>query len=309
MLSFGELKIGEEIIRYKNIPCRINGIAIKEYPTPHVNIQVQVTEKCNADCAFCTFHNNKSEKSFDVDKFIRGLEAISKHVYISKITFTGGETSLEINAIKECVKYILKNMSNVQIKINTNGLKLYDLCDIQGIWQISLSRHSIDDEENFEIFNTTQIPTNKDILNICNSLKFKVEIDKFHLSCTMIKGYIDNLANMLKYIDYYAEFGIRDMGFVGLMGVNEYAKSHCVDFLDFNIEENDTLLLGRHCQYIKNDGICHCECQVYHVLAANGSVVEAYNRFARDHSNCNESNLVYNIDKWQQGFNGKELAF
>ena len=61
------------------------------------------------------------------------------------------------------------------------------------------------------------------------------------------------------------------------------------------------------CEYIKNDGVCHCECQVYHILSSNGTIVEAYNRFARDHSNCDETNIVYNINKWRQGFSGRIL--
>ena len=304
--DYGIVRIGNTAIKYKSVPCRVNGVALDKYASPHINIQVQVTNKCNADCDFCIYHQDNLDDQFDIGKFIRGLEELHRHIDIPKITFTGGETSIEFDNIKECVKYINKHFIETLIKINTNGTRIEDFLRLN-IWQLSLSRHSVNDEDNCKIFKNFRLPSNSDILNIINILKLRNKERKLHLSCNLIRGHVDSYERMKEYINFYGDMGIRDIGFISLMPVNQYAKDNVIDFSELGIKQNDELLFGRHCEYIKNDGVCHCECQVYHILSSNGTIVEAYNRFARDHSNCDETNIVYNINKWRQGFSGRIL--
>ena len=296
------LKIGNDVVKYKSIACEINGISGIEYCEPHVNVQVQVTNRCNANCRFCTFHNDSKAK-FNTDIFLEGIEKLHSRFRIPTVTFTGGETSFEFDAISNCIPIIRNMSSDTRIKINTNGTRIRDFLRIPDVWQISLSRHSIIDDENYSIFGTQSVPSNSEIDMLCNY----ENLQKLHISCTMIKGYVDSYEKMVEFTNYYGNKGILDIGFVSLMGVNKYAREHLIDFESFNIKQNPELLFGRHCKYIKSDKKCHCECQVYYILTSSGNIVEAYNRFARDYGNCDESNVVYAINQWRQGFSGRLL--
>ena len=288
-------------IEYKDIPCKINGKAIDNYPSPHINIQVVLTNKCNANCKFCAYHTDRG-KAFDVDKFLAGVTAINKRVLIPTVTFTGGEPSFELDVLKYCISYIQRLNSDIRIKVNTNGKNLESTAGLD-IWQLSLSRHHLDDCINAKIFGVDihEIPS----LNDINALTEKQK-NRLHISCNIIDGYVDSFDKMLSFIFKMGSLGIYDIGFVSLMGVTEWAKKRSIDFKNLNIKEGKNFVFGRHCEYVKDGQVC-CECQVYNVLHNNGKVGIAYNRFARK-NNSTEANLVYQIDTWKQGFSGPEIV-
>lgn len=293
------LRLGSSNINIKDIPCRINGHQGDPYETPYTNIQVVITRKCNANCKFCTYHDNSDKSKFDFELLKRGLYEIRAKADIPTVTFTGGETTLEIETLHKCCELVRHMDRDIRVKVNTNGIKLKELLDWD-IWWISLSRHSINDKENEEIFGTTGLPTLEDLRKI-NSEQMK----KMHVSCNIIKGHVDTFEKMHEFIDVVGDTGIPDIGFVSLMGVNDYAKEHSIDFKDLNIHNTERLLLGLKCEYMKGDN-CICKCHTYSALTKSNKLLVAYNRFVVDNT-CNESNIVFNINKWQQGFSGSEI--
>ena len=305
-------------IVYKRTECMVNNDYLhinKLYPNPHVNIQVQVTNYCNANCPFCIYHTKtkNTDKVFDPDKLlymVRGL--VKSNIQIPTITFTGGETSFELDVIKYCIDKLIKIAPSTRIKVNTNGTKFKEIIDLP-IWQVLLSRHAIDDTENIKIFqgdnleveNVLNLPTYSDLSSLS-----KEQLNRLHLSCNLIKGHVDTKEKVLTYINHFGAIGIKDIGFVSLMGVNEYSREHQIDFDDLHLFSPSSdivnpIIQGRHCKYIKNQKCC-CECQVFWVVAPNGNLVEAYTRFARDSKN-DEANIVYAIDTWKQGFSGEKI--
>lgn len=291
-----ELKIGKSVLLTKDISCSKNGEPGCKIEVPFVNVQVVVTKKCNADCEFCTYHDNKDKTTFDFELFKRGLYEIRSKAEIPTVTFTGGETTLDIETLYKCCMLVRKMGSNIRVKVNTNGRVLKDLLDWD-IWWISLSRHSADDEENEKIFRTTGLPTLSDLKSITPE-----QMKKMHVSCNIIKGYVDTFEKMQNFIDIVGDTGIPDIGFVSLMGVNDYAKQHSIDFSELNIHDTDRWMLGLSCEYISKS-ICACKCHTYSVLTKSNKLLVAFNRFAVDNT-CNDSTIVYNINKWQHGFSG-----
>lgn len=294
-----ELKIGKSTINIKGTPCRINGYQGEDYETPYTNIQVVVTRHCNANCKFCTYHDNSDKTGFNFELFKRGLFEIRNKVDIPTVTFTGGETTLELETLQRCCEFVRRFDPSIRVKVNTNGRILKQLLDWD-IWWISLSRHSTDDKENEEIFGVSGLPTLED-LRLINDTQMK----KMHVSCNIIEGYVDTFKKMIDFIDIVGDTGIPDIGFVSLMGVNKYAREHSIDFNVLNIHNTDRLMLGTKCEYVKEDR-CICKCHTYSALTKSNKLLVAYNRFVVDNTS-NESNIVFNINKWQQGFSGSDI--
>lgn len=294
-----EITIGKSTILTKDISCMKNGEPGVKIEVPFVNVQVVVTKRCNASCRFCTYHDNSDSTTFDFELFKRGLYEIRSKAEIPTVTFTGGETTLDIETLYKCCTLVRQMDNNIRVKVNTNGRVLFDLLDWD-VWWISLSRHSTSDKENEEIFRTTGLPTLNDLRKITPE-----QMKKMHVSCNIIKGYVDSFEKMQDFIDIVGDTGIPDIGFVSLMGVNDYAKQHSIDFKDLGIHDTERWMLGLRCEYISG-GVCACKCHTYSALTKSNKLLVAYNRFAVDHT-CNDSTLVYNINKWQQGFSGVEL--
>lgn len=287
--------------KIKTIPCEVDGYREERYPSPHANIQVKLTEHCNADCAFCTYHNNRSETKFNMREFIRGLIHINKYVEIPCVTFTGGETTLEIDTIIECINVIRIVSPNTRIKIHTNGLYLQDLLEIDGVWRISLSRHGIFDKENYSIFRTSSVPTLQQLKNIDEREK-----NRIHIDCNMIKGHVDNVKKLRLFLNTLLDVGITDFGFVTLMPVNKYCEEHFVD--STKVLADAKLTVVKHCRYIKEDNKPHCECCNYEYTSPFGQIATLYSRRAID-MNCEEASLVFNSQSWKQGFSGSKLEY
>lgn len=291
-----EIKIGNSKIQTKSTPCKINGYQGPDYDSPYTNVQVVMTRHCNAKCAFCTYHDNTDETKFNIELFKRGLVEIRNKADIPVVTFTGGETTLELDILKECCDFVRKLDNNIRVKVNTNGRLLNELLDWD-IWWISLSRHSVDNKENADIFGVKGLPTLEDLSKLSSK-----QMEKMHVSCNIIKGYVDTFDKMQDFVDKVGSTGIPDIGFVSLMGVNEYSREHSIDFKELDIHDTERWLLGQRCEYMK-DNECICKCHTYSVLTKSNKLLVAYNRFVVDNT-CNDSTIVYNINKWQQGFSG-----
>ena len=124
------------------------------------NLIIEVTRKCNMSCEHCLRGNfqNKNIKPETIEKFI-----IDNDInYISTITFTGGEPSLNTQAIKDFIS-ICKN-NNVEIGsfyIATNGktenmdflhtlIDLYCFCTDNECSQVQVSQSDYHQEQNEE---------------------------------------------------------------------------------------------------------------------------------------------------------------
>lgn len=252
-----------------------------------IQLYVVVTRKCNAQCEFCTFRGDVEE--VDINKFKDTLEKIYKYYNISTLHLTGGEPTLDINKVEQICNVTKTVDKHIKTSVNTNGIYLNELNNIKNLDNVALSRHGITDSENYEIFKTNNVASAEQIKAFTKS--------KLHLSCNLIQGHVDSKDKIYQYLEMCSTLGVFDVGFVGLMNVNEYCKERYVEFSELS-----------KCTFTKGyknieTGEPTCECRNWLYRANNMNLISIYHRHAIKSSNI-DSYLVYENNKLRVGFNG-----
>lgn len=169
---------------------------IKLEPYSFQNIYLITTYRCNWSCDFCLFRYN-IEKEAPISEILYRLEYSIKDsqrkVYIK---ITGGEPFLKTDLLEGIFELSEKYQDKIyKIGIGTNGsIPLpHFFNDVATRTHVFLSRHNWDE----------QLPTPKDLLgSIDNPL-----VD-FRINCNLIRGGIDNLSKIKKYIKNSLIMGI-----------------------------------------------------------------------------------------------------
>lgn len=291
------MKLFDKYVEVKDISCGMNGNPGHPYSDTRINVYTCLTHICNTNCSFCNYHYGDSVK-FDFEKWKYCIDEIMGKLGIFKASFTGGEPSLEFDNLVKCLEYLKSKDENIFTIINTNGSNLEKLIGLDCLDNIALSRHSIDDIENQKLFRATVVPN-------LEVIKDFPEKEKLHLSCNLIKGYVDSDEKIKEYLEKCSEIGVRDVGFVSLMPINEYAKENSIDFSDIKFEFNNRFIVNQYFHRIK-DNKCVCKCRNYMYLGKNGQVVTAYSRYYVDNT-CNDGALVYMDNVLRQGFTGEVI--
>jgi molybdenum cofactor biosynthesis enzyme MoaA len=285
-------------IKFRYETCRSEDGQYYKIDENIINLYIVVNGECNANCKFCEYRYKRER--VDIEKFKAIYNKLLTICEIDKVHFTGGEPSLEIETIKEITKFIKDKNRNTFTSVNTNGVKIEELLDIETLDNISLSRHAIEDSNNMEIFGTDTVPD----LSRLDKLDKK---EKIHLSCNMINGYVDSKEKILNYLEMASELGINDVGIVSLMNINDYCNEHYMEFPNINDNLSDNLKLVRCLRNIKDDTnkIC-CKCENYLYRAKNKRFVSMYHRYALDNKSVADY-LVYENNILKQGFSGEDL--
>lgn len=289
------MKLFDKEIKVKTHYCSVNGNP-PERTNPRMNVYIQLGG-CNANCSFCEFKDHGVK--FDFEKFETKLLSLSKQIQIGKISITGGEPTLNYNRLVRIIKIIRKHFPDTFLVMNTNGFNLMKLHHdnlIKEFDSISLSRHHWNDIINDKIFKANVIGTNK-----LKSLAQSYE-NIFHLSCNMIKGRIDNPDDVYEYLEYAAYVGIYDVGFVGLMELNDYCKEHRVE-IDLRKYENE--------RFINFKNMClgkSCKCFNYTYIPKNplNGTVNVYSRHVLGKLDIIQM-VVFDGDNIKLGFDGDIL--
>ena len=287
-------------IRFKLTSCQDKYGNIKDIGYNLIDLYIILTKKCNVNCSFCEYHNGLSD--INIDKFKDTLNWLLNFCSISTVHFTGGEPTLEIDKLKQLCKIIKQENKLIKTSVNTNGTRLKELEDIEELDNIALSRHAISDEDNRKIFNSNLVPSAEDIGN------FK-DKHKLHLSCNLIKGYVDSKENILKYLEFVSTLGVNDVGIVSLMNINEFCNQHYIDFESLDIQENERLIKSRCFRNISEEtgDIC-CKCENYLYRASNMNLISMYHRYAIKNNEIADY-LVYDNNTLKQGFNGNIINY
>lgn len=294
-----KIKIYNEEITPRTHYCQLDDCPASCVEEPYINLYVKFSG-CNAKCPFCI--EDCKKKSFDIDKLGEVVKHISSKLKIRKVSFTGGEPTLNIKLLEKAFTVVKSNADDVFTVINTNGY------DFEGIFNsdilnqvnsVSLSRHHYFDQYNRQLFGSI-IPSPI----LAHILLMNKEIaDKVHFSCNLIKGYIDSAEQIKMYLDMANSMGVHDVGFVSLMPLNEYCIEHAVAFPDVSVIPN--LMKMKEWHY--ND--C-CECANYLYLPSvadfKDGVVKVYHRNPKSPMNF-ENMLMFDGKNLKVGFNGKIL--
>ena len=283
-------------IQVRDHYCQLDNNEPANVEEPYINVYVNITNICNAKCKFCSNeHNRENVTAFNFEKFKNALTEINDKINIHKVSFTGGEPTICIETLKKCLKFTKELNPNIFTVINTNGYRLNELIDVLDyINSIALSRHYYDDDINRQIFGLTKVPDETTIYRFPDK-------SKLHLSCNLIKDYICNSEEVVKYLEWASKIGCLDVGFVSLMPANEYCKERFVDFNELSFENIQDVFVTKNWNY---ENLCRCRNYVY--IANNAEIIEVYSRYYKNPSYSGNA-LVFDGQNIRLGFNGEVL--
>ena len=187
------------------------------------HLHLKCTDKCNAKCKFCVEQGcpiNENEFHF-LESVDRMLYEMEKNNCLYSVSITGGEPLL-FSKFDDLIK-LLKKYPIKFLTMNTNGSLLYNKIDmIDGVFDfIDISRHSIDDKENNQIFKNKMLT-----LDELKKLKKELIKTKMRIQCVMTK--VKTVNDMNEFISTF-NFA-DDLSFRRLMKLSkEYG-------VDYNIE-------------------------------------------------------------------------
>ena len=281
-------------IELKSYSCSLNDFDAQPIETPYVNLYVRF-KGCNANCVFCEYKDSANE--FDFEKFDETLSKLKSQIKVNKISLTGGEPTFNLKKLYKVIEIIKKHFPDTFMVLNTNGFKLLNICQddkIKYFDSISISRHHYIDKINNEIFGFNAI-SKKDLKMLTNK-------EVFHLSCNLIKKYIDKEKEIYKYLDFANYLKIYDVGFVSLMKVNDYCNNNFIDFSSLNLNNNRMFKTKEW----KNFDKCKCNNYLYIPKELENEVIKVYSRCSLKPDDA--SNLiVWDGENLKHGFNGLTL--
>lgn len=293
-------------IPIRDFGCNYDGLKAQRYEKDRVNLFIQVTDSCNASCAFCNWHKEQ-HKDFNLNKLSMILKELKSHdnLEVGKLNFTGGEPTLDIikfNEVVGCVRDYFTKEDDTEITLNTNGIHLLDLVYYDKILNsIGLSRHYYEDGINSQIFGSDKVATAETIKEFQSRVRDKRLVQ---LRCNLITGYVDSAYEMEKYMQKAISIGCYDCGFVTLMHCNDYCLSHQVEFNSL-ISGLQNVLQVNHCTREEN-GKEVCKCCNY-VYTHDGQFCKFYSRLF-SHCSLYEGQLVYDGEYLRYGFDGEIIV-
>lgn len=270
---------------------------------PSLRLYIKLTDACNAGCSFCANENSKDFGNIDFNVLEFVIRYLKEKNYLHGISITGGEPMIYPEKLNDLLNLIWKIDKNMEIAISTNGLNLTEFANMDKVnmlESIHISRHHYDDKINEEIFKSKSIATTEDILFLQDYLTDKQILN---INTLVMKGYIENLEEIKKMLDYVGETGVYKTGFVSLMKCNEYSKKHFINFNDIFTNLDENFLIANH--FYKRE---YCECIDGIYTTNNAKIVEFYARMVKECNCPYTTQLVYTSDnKVTAGFGKKVL--
>jgi molybdenum cofactor biosynthesis enzyme MoaA len=286
-----QCQIFRSTVNLRTEHCSKNNSTPLSIQDPYVNMYVKLRNDCNAKCKFCEFRGDQQDFNLNKLRFIVREITVNHRFRINKISFTGGEPTIDMNMLSNAVDIVRMIDKKIFIVVNTNGVNLHKMANLK-VDSIAMSRHHYLDEKNNEILGFNA-PTKEQIKAFPNK-------SLLHLSCNLIRNYIDSEDEIIKYLEFCNEVGVDDVGLVSLMKVNDYCKNHHIDFNDFDFSQYKNIIRNRTWN---NKDCCRCANYLY-ASSENTNIVKMYSRYyVKPHDV--ESQLVFDGQNLKTGFNGE----
>lgn len=187
-----------------------------QYIKRGANFTIIVPGGCNANCGFCFWNPVKSvSKKLWRKELDAALEKLHDQKILTQISISGGEPTCS-PLLSECLQAIRTFMAQkripLKVVLNTNGSRILEnLHHMEGVVNhVNISRHDCDDSENFNIFQTTEVPTKDQLANICETLE-EAGID-VTLNCVVSENF-DDLNEVHGFVNLCKEVGAIRMAF------------------------------------------------------------------------------------------------
>jgi len=271
---------------------------------PSLRLYIKLTDACNADCLFCA---NKESRDFGNLDF-KKLEFVIKYLLDKKllhgISITGGEPMINPDKMSILLNLIYSIDPTMEVAISTNGYKLREFLNMEHVNKlesIHISRHHYDDEINYSIFGTRDVASTSDVIALQEGLDDKRIIN---INTLVMKGYIEDLREIKKMLNYVGDVGVYKNGFVSLMKCNQFSRDHFINFNDIFRALDESFYLGHH---FYNGDYCECVDGVY--LTDKDKMVEFYARMVKDCECPYTTQLVYTSDNRVTAGFGKKLLY
>ena len=178
------------------------------------HLHLKLTDACNASCAFCVEQNSVCKENANrfVDSVDKMLTEMEREDILFSVSVTGGEPLLFTQFERLCD--VLSSHDIKFLTMNTNGKYLSENIDaIDGLFDfVNISRHSIDDGRNNEIFRD-EMPTLEEL----RELKSKFKKTKMRIQCVMCD--MENTSDMMNFINAFSFAD--DLSFRKLMKLSE----------------------------------------------------------------------------------------
>ena len=297
-----EIEVFNKKIRLKNYLCA-NGENGQKKIEPVLKLTIKVTDSCDCSCPFCSNRNMRDFGKLDFDKLEKVIRELNKTGILKRISITGGEPMKYPDEVNRLINLILSINDKINIGITTSGLNLRKFLEFDNLEKIEglhISRHHYDDKINKSIFKSDNIATSDDIKYLQSQLKDKYIIN---INTVLNKGYIDNIEELKKMCDYVDDLGVKRIGIVSLLKLNDYAKEHFISY-------DEIMANGDKCFYVNdhyhNYNYCSCIDGLYHTK--NNNLIEYYARVVGEEKCPYVTSLVYTTDnKLKTGFQGEEI--
>lgn len=284
---------GKEV-KLRNHYCKFFEQEKRPVDIPYMLLYVRF-KGCNAKCLFCEYQNDASD--FNEEKFYEIIEEVRNKVWIKKIAFSGGEPTLNIDRLKRIIRKIRNILPETDIVINTNGVNLKEIFEdrnfVACVDNFSISRHHYDDDKNNEVFGIETISSN-DLKKLRKNIRKKTI---FHLTCNLIKGYIDNKEEVYNYLEYVNSLKFKSASFVSLMPINDFCKNNFIDFNKLDLL-NENFRMTTEWNY---EDICRCNNYVY-IPKNYERIIKVYYKNTYKPENI-DINLSFDGENLKNGFN------
>jgi len=194
---------------------RVN-IAGKQYLAHNnVNLYVDMTQACNADCNFCIAKVNftRNSKPINTEFLNKALDALSD--VKPSVQITGGEPTLFPTQLKRLVDTVNERKPKRPV-INTNGTNLLECTKFiadSKIEHVNISRHHYNETNNNKVmeFRGPGI-TNNYLAEAIAPIKERVRVQ-----CNFLDGEIDTYGEVMQFIAYcYHKLNVRNVAFAQL---------------------------------------------------------------------------------------------
>lgn len=188
------------------------------------HFHIKITDVCNAKCDFCIEQNcvKKEDPAKALANIEKMLFEMEKEHCLFSVSVTGGEPTTFKYFTELCE--ILNRHEIGFLTMNTNGYGLDKYRDIiDGLFDfVNISRHSISDEKNNEIFRT-------DVLSVkeLEQIKNRYYSTKFRIQC-VIGNEIHTVDDIIAFMDAYSfadDFSFRRLMQTG----DEFGLGYVVD--------------------------------------------------------------------------------
>ncbi len=212
----------------------------QKYKVYHnTNLSIHVTDKCNADCAFCIAHLRylndgnvyiKPEIEND-DIYFKRLDDVLKNIKSinPSVSITGGEPTVnrKLPRILDVLmshnvrkRTITTNGSGLHYKIENSHKTVLDKLGEYQLEHLNISRAHYDNQKNAHLMTMNEKLMTNEMLKE-RVIEAKHYGMKIRFSCALLKDGIKTYDDMMRYIDWSYELGADNIIFRQLMKFNE----------------------------------------------------------------------------------------